>query len=284
MINISEIPMKYRVFFYGFIALLSAVVLFILYLVIFRKIISFTFYIDINKINIPVGNTAPGVYMNANSIASSTIFLYRSVSGVPYLSEDNKNNGGAFSEVISTSFYTTRNKVYYDRPICKISSTKQTTMLYTNLLNGGFFEYPSANPNHTVEMAIMMNTKTLQPEVTKYASKISNSSNNFPTVWNYSEDGYHFFPITQNWLTETAFAFDKNNPSCIIIASVSFGAKWNPNGKLNIFMNTPTITPTTKYLYNLNRKFYISTNGSNFNEVDPLTGTMVQDSAISLNI
>ena len=276
----------FKIFLYIFIPSIIIAVFFTLYLLIFSKKNPFIFYIDINKINTPVGNTAPNVYMNSNSIASSTTFLYRSVSGIPYLSTDSKNNGGAFSEVISTGFYTAKTRVYYDRPECEISSKKQTSMLYTNLLNGGFFEYPSANPHHTTEMVIMMNTKTLQPGVTKYASKTSNSSNNFPTVWNYSEDGYHFFPITQNWLTEAAFAFDKDNPSCIIIGSISFNAKWNPNGKLDIFMNTPTITQTTKYLYNkkLENKFYISSNGSNFNEVNLSTGTIVPDITISLNI
>lgn len=79
------------------------------------------------SIGTPVGNTAPGVYMNGSSIATSTVFVYKSLSGAYYLSTDSTNNGGAFYQItsINTIGFT-------------LSPTSQVNIFYTDLLNGGF--------------------------------------------------------------------------------------------------------------------------------------------------
>ena len=259
-----------------------------------------TVNIAINTIKNLVGNTAPGVYMNGSSMKDSTAFLYKSKSGKSYLSTDTnpQNNGGAFYEVISN----TATQIV-------ISQTKQTDILYTDLRFGGFFEYPSDNPNHTPAMQIMMNTPTVT-YMTQYACNIKNADNNFITDWNYgstssmpSELLTSFCSILENWNTGNGFQlnfspidimsiFDNNGINVnnlnifidkfvFIIAGTSFRGMWTPNEWINnasyeLMMNTPTVLPTTKYLLADFSKdnYYISTDGLTYKKADLTTGEL----------
>ena len=238
-----------------------------------------------------VGSGAPDVYMNGTTPENSTAFLYRSISGKSYLSRDTnfEKNGGAFYEIISS-----------DNTGCKISNSKQTNILYTDLKNGGFFEYPSSDPKHA-GMEIMLNTPTVEPFVTQYASRTSNAKNNFPQGLNYGvNSNFSFVNITKNWLTGDGFEFDKfafmaelmSGSSLLdvtfILNSTGFrnkwiAAKWNsPGVSYLLMMNTATATSATKYLLidTFKGSSYISNDALNYNEIDPMTGQSMDNSFI----
>ena len=172
--------------------------------------------------------------------------------------------------------------------------------MYTDLKNGGFFEYPSSDPKHA-GMEIMLNTPTVEPFVTQYASRTSNAKNNFPQGLNcgFSSD-FSFVNITKNWLTGDGFEFDKfafmaelmSGSSLLdvtfILNSTGFrnkwiAAKWNsPGVSYLLMMNTATATSATKYLLidTFKGSSYISDDALNYNEIDPMTGQSMGNSFI----
>ena len=243
-----------------------------------------TVKIDINTINKPI-STAPGVYMNGGDVNNSSAFLYKSRSGKSYLSIDTgiQKNGGAFYEVISN----TATEIV-------VSSIRQTDILYTDLKNGGFFEYNSSNYNHTSVMQIMMNTETAT-ETTRYACNIKNANNNFITDWSFG-NGLQitsFSSITENWHTGNAFRYDLENNNAnsdltdktiIIVAGKAFRGAWIPSPWKNtsiyqLMMNTDKVTSATNYLLlhshsNNQKDGYISTDGLKYTKIDLTTGKL----------
>lgn len=215
-----------------------------------------------------VGNSAPGVYMSAATLADSSAFLYQSRSGAYYLSTDSAdaNNGGNFFQITNTS----------TNPVT-LSSTRNTSILYTDLANGGFFEVPSTNPNHTSAMQIFMNTANIQSGVTQYLAQ-ANAANNLGD-WGYSQDGIRFFGVTRTWAIQNAsFQYDTQRLT-YIVAGIPFKAAWKPNASdANLLMNTSTITLTSKYLYmktvSGTTSYFISNDGIIFNPVNIATGAI----------
>ena len=232
---------------------------------------------------------APGVLMDGTTPENSTAFLYKAESGKSYLARDTNfaKNGGAFYEIASSN--STTADTYW---------SKQKDILYTDLKNGGFFEYASLNPNHTDAMKIMMNTKTVT-ETTKYLCNVKNNDNNFITMysdndfitdWSFGFEDLLFVSVKENWHTGNAFQhdFDINNrlntlKYCVaIVAGKAFrlssipSSKWTNTELHQLAMNTATITSATNYLLihhtTTKKDAYISTNGLKYTKIDLTTG------------
>ena len=217
--------------------------------------------VPIDAIRNPVGSMAPGVLMNGSAPENSTVFLYKAESGKSYLARDTNfgKNGGAFHEIISSN-----------STIITISYYKQRDILYTDLKNGGFFEYASLNPNHTSAMKIMMNTKTVT-ETTKYLCDVKNSDSSIlagysdfiTTDWILSFENIFFGPVKENWHTGNTFQLstDRNDrlntlKSCLaIVANRIFRLSWTDQNLYwtntsvyQLAADTPHLIPNTHLL------------------------------------
>ena len=116
----------------------------------------------------------------------------------------------------------------------------QTDILYTNLKNGGFFQYPSTNSNHSSGMNIFMNTSTVNTQ-TIYAYK------NNAIVYS-SSDGNFFVQINPDGTYGT-------NTFLLVDGKIINYATNKPG----VISTVPANYVTTVYYYKYNNSLYTST-------------------------